>query len=58
MFLLVIGSISKLSLKRRELINSCEKVITDLKSLLRLNSVLIAVDMKINYSVLSCFQLQ
>lgn len=54
--LLVMGSISELSLKQRELINSCGKVITDLKSLLRLNSLLIAVDMKINYSVCACFQ--
>lgn len=56
--LLVIDSISTLSYKRIELINSCEKEIRDLKSLLKLSSVLKAADMKINYSFISCLELQ
>lgn len=55
--LLVIGSISELSLRRIQLINSCGKEITDLKGLLKLNS-LRTVDMKINYSAISYFELQ
>lgn len=56
--LLVIDSISTLSYEKKGLINGYEKEIRDLKSLLKLSSVLRAADMKINYSFISCLELQ